>query len=43
MKLSFGKIGKMGHSQLLFVLLGLLIFLAILDMFYPSFMGKIVN
>ena len=39
----FGKIGKNGHFELLFLFLGLFIFLAISDIFYPSFMGKIVN
>ena len=33
----------MGHFELLFVTIGLLIFWAILDNFYPYFMGKIVN
>ena len=34
------KLEKKRHSQLLFVPLG---FFIILDMFYPSVMGKIVN
>ena len=33
----------MGHFELLFVIIRLFIFFAILDMFYPSLMGKIVN
>ena len=38
-----GKIGKMGHFELLFVTIRLLILLTILDMFYPFLMRKIVN
>ena len=37
------KIRKMRHFEFLFVIIILLIFWAILDNFYPSFMGKIVN